>query len=146
MEQTKANTDSMMSLGLFVFTINSAPYDQLQRDTKFLWSKKQAVGVGPTYQYLGLDGDSISLSGSLVPPITGGPEGLQKLRDMAGRGKSWNLVSGTGEDMGTWFIEQVSETGTLFKADGTARKIDFSLSLKLAPNLDDLGKLKDSEA
>ena len=141
MDQTKT---SMMSLGLFVFTINTAMFDQMQRDNKFLWAKKMSVGRGPLYQFVGVDDETISLSGILVPPITGGAEELEKLRAMGKQGKSWNLVSGTGEDLGAWFIENVSESGSLFKADGTARKIDFSMNLKLAPNLDDLGKLQDS--
>jgi phage tail protein len=136
--------NNFMSLGLFVFTVQTAIYDKLQRDTKIMWGKKQAIGVGPTHQFVGLDEDRITLSGSLVPPITGGADQIDKLRAMSLKGKSWNLVDGAGKDLGAWFIDSVSQTGSFFKGNGEARRIEFSLSLKLAPDLKALGNLRDS--
>lgn len=143
--QSASQTGSvMMSLGLFVFTMDTAMYDKFQRKTKFLLGKKQAMGLGPSYQYGGLADDAITLTGVLSPPITGGPEQLEDLRKMGLKGRSWNLVDGSGKDLGAWFIEDIEETGSHHDAKGRARKTEFALSLKLAPDLKALGNLRDS--
>lgn len=139
------STSTMMSLGLFVFKMDTAPFEQYSRDTTMRIAKKQANSLGPVHQNLGLDSDTLELSGYLVPPITGGAEAIEKLRNMQLNGKSWNLVDGAGKDLGAWFIESLKETGTNLKHDGTARKIEFSLSLRLNPDLKALGDLKDSQ-
>lgn len=135
---------NMMSLGLFVFQLSTLPFDKDQRDTKYAWPKRHAASRGPSYQFNGLDEDRYTLTGKLVPPVTGGREQLDKVRTMGAKGNSWNLVSGTGEDKGAWFIERVQETGVILGPDGTPREIDFTIELKLAPDLEALGKLEDS--
>ena len=135
---------NMMSLGLFVFQLKTVPLEQDQRDTRYAWPHHHAASRGPSYQFNGLDEDKLTLSGKLVPPVTGGREQLDKLRAMGAKGKSWNLVSGTGEDKGAWFIERVQETGSILGPDGMPREIQFTIDLKLAPDLKALGKLQES--
>ncbi|SVJ78444.1 putative prophage tail protein [Klebsiella pneumoniae] len=48
---------------------------------------------------------------------------------MADEGRAWPLLDGTGTIYGMYVINNISETGSLFFADGTARKIDFTLTL-----------------
>ena len=43
----------MLSLGLFVFSIKTAPYQQLQRSNSQRWASNNRVGKPPAYQYLG---------------------------------------------------------------------------------------------
>lgn len=47
---------------------------------------------------------------------------------MADTGSAWPMVEGTGRIYGLWVIERVTETRTLFFADGTPRRIEFSSS------------------
>ncbi|MNV93983.1 Phage P2 GpU [compost metagenome] len=49
---------------------------------------------------------------------------------MADTGKSWPLIEGTGRILGTWVIESINETRTLFFRDGAARRIEFTIALK----------------
>ncbi|MGX2009432.1 phage tail protein, partial [Enterobacter asburiae] len=47
----------------------------------------------------------------------------------ADQGRAWPLLDGTGTIYGMYVINNISETGSMFFADGTARKIDFTLTL-----------------
>lgn len=119
----------MMALGLFVFGLDTAPYQQLQRQTSWRHPSSSRVGLRPARQYVGPGDDTITLSGTLYPEITGGKVTLSMLRYMAETGKAWPLIEGTGFFYGLYVIEDLSETGSVFFADGAARKIDFSVKL-----------------
>jgi len=119
----------MMALGLFVFGLDTAPYQQLQRQTSWRHPSSSRVGLRPARQYVGPGDDAITLSGTLYPEITGGKVTLSMLRYMAETGKAWPLIEGTGFFYGLYVIEDLSETGSVFFADGAARKIDFSVKL-----------------
>ncbi len=119
----------MMALGLFVFGLDTAPYQQLQRQTSWRHPSSSRVGQRPARQYIGPGDDTVTLSGTLYPEITGGKVTLSMLRFMAETGKAWPLIEGTGDFYGFFVIEDLSETSSIFFADGAARKIDFSLKL-----------------
>lgn len=119
----------MMALGLFVFGIKTVPYQQLQREREWRHPSNSRIGRRPARQFLGPGDDTITLSGTLYPEITGGRVSLALLAHMADTGKAWPLIEGTGVFYGLYTIESLSETGTTFFPDGAARKIDFSLKL-----------------
>ena len=120
----------MLVLGLFVFSVESAPYQQLKRTTKQRWVSNSRIGSRPAYQYLGQEEETITLTGTLYPEITGGQQDLTMLNTMAASGKPFALLNGDGDALGLWFIEQVEATHSHFLAHGAARKIAFSLTLK----------------
>ncbi len=66
----------------------------------------------------------------LLPEITGGRLSLLMLAKMAESGKAWSLIEGTGTIYGMYVIESLSETRTLFFFNGSARRIEFTLTLK----------------
>ena len=88
---------------------------------------------------------------SMSPRQASGPDGgqsedrapvtLRTLRRMAADGKAWGLVTGAGEDLGAWIIETVTEDQSHIAGDGTPRRIDFTVTLKYAPDLERLGRL-----
>ena len=122
----------LASLGLFVFETTSAAFDEVSRKSGYRFGTGNAVGVRPHMQYIGQDNDDISLSGTLYPEITSGIVSLDELRDMAATGKTYALMNGNGYYYGMCYITDISETQSHLLDDGTARKIDCSLSLKLA--------------
>lgn len=122
----------LASLGLFVFETTSAAFDELSRKSGYRFGTGNAVGTRPHMQYLGQDNDDISLSGTLYPEITSGIVSLDELRDMAATGKTYALMNGNGYYYGMCYITDISETQSHMLSDGTARKIDFSVALKLA--------------
>lgn len=135
---------TMMALGLYVFSLHTVPYQQLQRATNWRHPSTSRVGRRPARQFVGQGDDTITLSGVLYPEITGGKISLAALQAMADDGKAWPLIEGTGVMYGLFVIEEISQTHTFFFPDGAARKIEFSLKLTRTdsdPNL--LGQVTD---
>jgi len=119
----------MMALGPFVFSLSTLAYQQLQRQMAWRHASSERIGARAAYQYLGTGEETIELSGVIHHEITGGPVNLDHVRELAETGQPWPLVTGTGEVLGSFVITAVSDTHTLFERDGSARKIEFSLSL-----------------
>lgn len=119
----------MMALGMFVFSLETLAYQELQRQTDWRHPSSPRVGAQPARQYAGRGEDAITLPGVLLPELAGTPLSLDTLRLMADTGRAWPLVEGTGRILGLWVIEQLQETRTLFFRDGAARRIEFSLQL-----------------
>ncbi len=120
----------LMIYGLFVFSVHSAPFNQMGRDTNYDWASNSRVGDSPAYQFIGKGEETITLDGVLMPEFSGGPLSLDLLRMLADSGEAWLLMSGAGKIYGYYFVESLSETSSHFLADGTAQKIDFTLTLK----------------
>jgi phage protein U len=120
----------MLSLGMFVFSLSTLAYQELQRQTNWRHASNSRVGAAPALQFVGRGDDTITLPGILLPELAGSILSLDALRLMANTGKAWPMVEGTGRIYGLWVIESLSETKTLFFRDGTPRRIEFTLTLK----------------
>ncbi len=120
----------MLCLGLFVFQLDTLSYQELQRRSSWKHASQQLVGARNASQYLGPGDDVITLQGLLVPEFIGEPASLDMLRSMADEGAAWVLVEGTGVIYGAFVITEMNETRTLFHADGSARRIEFTLTLQ----------------
>lgn len=120
----------MMTLGFFVFERRTIPYQQQQHDIVWRHPSQQRIGARPSSQFLGVGDETMVLSGTLVPELTGGDLSLEILRKMADSGKAFPLIEGTGTVYGFFVIEKISRSKSEFFSDGAARKIDFSMDLK----------------
>ncbi|MCP1605735.1 phage tail protein [Pseudomonas citronellolis] len=120
----------MLALGMFVFSLHTAAYQEMQRQTDWRHPSTNRVGAQPARQFLGRGEDAITLPGVLLPELAGTVLSLDALRTMADTGKAWALVEGSGRVLGLWVIEKITETRTLFFPDGAARRIEFSIELK----------------
>ena len=120
----------MMTLGWFVFMRSTlAPLSQ-QDERAWRHPGNNRIGARPAYQFLGPDDETTTLSGVLLPEVTGGPVSLDLLNSMADSGQSFPLIQGDGVMRGSFVIEGISTTRSEFFADGTARKIEFTIKLK----------------
>ena len=119
----------MLTLGFFVFQLQTVPYQSLQRSVDYRWPSNSRIGQRPTVQFLGVSEEKITLSGVLMPEITGGRLSLLALNVMADEGKAWPLLEGSGTIYGMFVVNSISETRTEFFSDGSARKIEFTLTL-----------------
>lgn len=119
----------MLALGLFVFMRQTLPYQNFQRSCEYQWPANTRVGQRDALQFLGPGEEKVTLSGVLYPELTGGKLSMAALKLMASEGKSWPLLDGSGVIYGMYIINSVNETGSLFFADGTPRKIEFTLTL-----------------
>lgn len=120
----------MMALGLFVFSVSTVAYQQLQRSTSWRHATQSRIGERPASQFLGEGDDTLSLSGTLMPEFTGGRFYMSFLRRMAGSGQAFPMVEGTGTLYGFWVIESIEETSSMFMRDGKEQQIDFTLKLR----------------
>lgn len=119
----------MMVLGLFVFGLHTAAYQQFQRQVQWRHPANNRIGARPARQFTGRGDETITLSGVLYPEITGGRITLAALEAMADEGAAWPLIEGTGLYHGLFVIESLSTTAAEFFPDGAPRKIEFSISL-----------------
>lgn len=120
---------ALMAWGMFVFTMDTLPYQQLQHQLKWRHTATARVGQRPSRQYLGPDDETISLSGVLLPELTGGRLSLSMVREMGDMGQAWPLIEGTGAFLGLFVLEDFSVTRSVFFDDGAARRYEFTLSL-----------------
>ena len=125
----------MMALGMFVFSINTTSFDNLKRSVKWRHAASARVGARAAHQFLGVEEESITLSGTTYPAIaTLGRVSLEALEAMANTGKRYQLIGGDFKIYGEYVILSLDTTRTAFFPDGTPRKIEFSLSLRRVDN------------
>lgn len=120
----------MMALGTFVFDLPTLAYQQLQRQMAWRYGSSERVGARAAHQYLGPGEETIELSGLVAPQLTGSTDSIDQVRAMANTGEPYPLIEGSGVVFGAYVITGVNVTHTLFEQDGTAKRIEFSLSLK----------------
>lgn len=121
----------MMALGLFVFSLRTTSYQELQRVTNWRHPSNSRVGAAPAYQFTGKGEDTITLKGVIYHEITQSRVTLDQIRKMADTGKAYTLIEGTGKIYGLVIIESLDETKTYFFKDGAARKTEFTITLKV---------------
>lgn len=119
-----------MALGAFRFSLDTAAYQQLQRDTNYSWQEHQRAGAPPLMQFTGGGTDTITLQGTILPGFRGGTGQVSQLRLQAEIGLPLPLISGQGNFFGLWCIANVSEIQEIFWSDGAPRKQQFSVTLK----------------
>ena len=122
-------TEPLMTLGGYVFSTDSAAYDELRRDAEYRWPEQERIGRSPARQWLGPGRETIELSGAIYPESRRAEAELDALRAEAGTGEPLRLTLGTGEILGLWTIERISSTGSFFLPGGAPRKAEFRVRL-----------------
>ena len=121
----------MMSLDQFVFSLATVPYKELQRQRNWKHRTSSRVGARDSSQFTGVGDDSITLNGLLAPDNDiGSADSLDQLAKKGDVGDAYVLVDGTGTVYGAYVIDSLNETQTYHTKEGTARRIEFNLTLK----------------
>lgn len=120
----------MMAYGMFVFGLDTAAYQELQRQTTWRQAGQNRVGARAARQFLGPGEDTITLTGTLLPQFTGGQQNLDMLRTMANQGAAWPLIEGNGSYYGLYVIGSMNERKSHHMRDGSAQQIAFDLVLE----------------
>lgn len=120
---------NMMALGMFVFSLPTLAYQDLQRKSGWRHARGPRIGALDATQFLGRENDTVSLSGTAYAELMAGRASLDQLRDMADQGAAWSLIDGTGRVYGAFVITGIDEGMKEFLPDGTPRKIDFGIEL-----------------
>ncbi|MBU2709313.1 phage tail protein [Zooshikella marina] len=122
-------TSTLLKLGLFTFSIETAAFNQLQRAWSFTWSEQKRLGTIPQLQYTGEGQQTINLSGSVFPGQYGVVDTVEKMAILGRQGKPLLLVAGTGDLLDYWCITSVEQTNSYLDQQGQPRKINFSLAI-----------------
>ncbi|WP_029046568.1 phage tail protein [Cupriavidus sp. amp6] len=119
----------MMALGQFVFSLDTAPYQDFQQQIGWRHPANSRTGRRPARQFLGPDDETITLAGVLAPELTGGDDSIEDLRKLGDSGEAYVLIEGTGRNYGLFVVENLQVTRTYFFQDGKARRIEFTVKL-----------------
>lgn len=119
----------MLSFGSVSFAVTEAAYRTLQRSTRFRVPAHERVGAQVGYQYTGPGQDGITLSGVILPTYRGRLGVLDDLRTLAAEGEARPLTSGTGEALGRWIVDEITEERSHLFRDGAPRKVTYSVKL-----------------
>ena len=122
--------DTMMKLGDFKFSIDTAAYQNMMRSASYNWEAQQRVGNHDALQFTGFGEDAITLKGAIYPHWRAGTGQLQAMREVAAEGKPLILVDGNGFVHGRWVITKVDERASTFVAGGNPLKQQFTLALR----------------
>jgi uncharacterized protein len=124
------NAPVMLMLGGFKFSLNTAVFQEMQRSTAWRWAAQERVGQYDALQFTGPADDTINLPGIVYPDFRGGDRQIESLRQIASGGKPVRLIAASGEILGLWVIDSISETASSFKPDGSPRRQEFNVSLR----------------
>ncbi|MEG3166633.1 phage tail protein [Sphingomonas sp. LB3N6] len=119
----------MMALGMFVFSLPTLAYQEMQRKSAWRHARSGRIGAIDATQFVGRENDTITLSGTAYAELMAGRVSIDELRDMAAKGEAWPLIDGTGRVYGAFVITGIDDGMREFFADGTPRKIDFTVDL-----------------
>lgn len=123
----------MLRLGAYTFSLGTAAYQEFQRTTEFVWAAQERFGKDAALQDTGPGADTITLPGVVFPEFRGGTGQLDALRALAAKRKPQTLIDGRGRVLGDWVITSVEERGTIFAEAGVARRQEFNIKLRRAP-------------
>ncbi len=127
----------LMTLGLFVFSMDTALYDALTRSREWRHATADRFGARAASQFVGPGADNISLSGRIVPEIAGSYSAIETLAAMAAEGDSYPLIDGLGRILGHYRIVRLDEDHAVIMAGGIPRNIAFRLELERSDDAGD---------
>lgn len=122
----------LAALGMFVFETDSALFDELARRRGWRHARTDRFGARAASQFLGQGEDQVTLTGRLVPGLAGAYSALQRIVAMGDTGEAYPLADGSGNILGRFTIEEVSEGHKGLIDTGQARLIDFTIVLMRA--------------
>lgn len=122
----------MCKLGSFMFGIDTAAFQELERRSSYRWQGVDRIGRKPAMQNIGRGNDTITMSGTIYPHYRGGLRQIEDLRRQAAAGNPLSLIYAfetVGQYCGLWCVESIEDTRTVFFDDGRPKRIDFRLTL-----------------
>jgi phage protein U len=123
----------LAKLGDFIFEPKGVSFQKFDRETSFNWAELKRIGAEPLRQFLGTNGEKITISGTMYPHYRGNLSQISDLRTMGRDGVPYRLIaadSESGQNLGLWIILSVKDNRTLFTDDGRPLKVEFTLELE----------------
>ena len=123
-------TETMMALGDFRFSMDTAAYNKLTRTHSYNWPSQSRAGRKPAAQFTGPGEEAISMAGIVYPHFRGGLGQVEAMNMEAAKGEPLQLVDGNGRFWGVYAITKIKEGHEFIDGSGTPYKQTFSLDLK----------------
>lgn len=120
----------LMSLGLFVFGMDTLPYQSMRRQVEWRHGTSERHMARPASQYLGRGAETVTIGGLIVPEIAGRYSCFDRLEEMADSGDDYALMDGTGDVLGHFRILRMDRDYLGIMAGGLPRQVAFSLDLE----------------
>lgn len=124
------STNVMMKLGAYNFSLNTAAYQRLRRESRYGWQRQARLGRTPALQKAVGATHTMHLEGVIYPHYRGGLRQIDAMRAEADKDDPLELVDGLGFVHGRWVILSISETRSEFFADGAPKSKEFALGLE----------------
>lgn len=123
---------NLMTLGLFVFGMDTVPYQSLKHSMEWNHATSERFQARPAAQFLGAGVEIVTISGLLVPEVAGRYSSIDRLREMADTGEDHSLVDGSGRVYGFFRIVRIDTEHVNVMAGGIPRQMDFAIELERA--------------
>lgn len=124
----------LAALGLFVFDMRTAPLTDRNRSTDWRHHRPDVIGNRAPSTYVGPGADVMTLQGVIAHDIAGTELSMDVLRKMGDTGEPYILVYGTGQVVGMFEIDSITETASAFFPNGKPRRIEFTITLTRVSN------------
>lgn len=121
---------NLMTLGMFIFGMDTIPYQDLQRRMSWRHEDSDRFGQRPAGQFAGPGEDGITIAGLVVPEVAGSYGAIERLVEMADTGDNWPLVDGMGRVLGHYRIDSIDLGHVGIMAGGLPRGQNFTMELR----------------
>lgn len=120
----------MMSLGLFLFTLPTIVYQQLEHRRDVRFAQNPRLGRPDAWQFVGPGEEAILLTGVTAYRVTNASASSAILNRMMQTGKPWPLIDGLGNMFGEYVILNFDRKSSVYRKFGQAQKMEWSLELQ----------------
>ncbi|WP_237438462.1 phage tail protein [Alteraurantiacibacter buctensis] len=120
----------LMTLGMFVFGMDTLPYQSLLRSSEWRHGGQERHMAREANQFLGPGPEAVTITGLLVPEVAGDFGSFETLRAMADTGDDHPLMDGIGRVLGDFVILRLEEEHRQILAGGLPRQAGFTIELK----------------
>jgi phage protein U len=119
----------IIALGRLKFLTSTAAFKELARVSEYRWADQPRIANDPVLQFTGYGVETLTLPLECLPGSAGDAASLAELRQMAEAAQPLTLVDSKCTFHGQWVIKGINEKQSAFRPDGSARKIEFEVSL-----------------
>ena len=120
----------ILSLGQFVFSVDTLTFNELQRSRSWSFASNDIAQGRPQYQFTGTGEEMISIPFLIYQEHGfGNRQSVDDLAEMADTGAGYVLIDGSGYIYGVFAIDSIDDNRSFLTINGVPRKVDGTLKL-----------------
>lgn len=114
---------------VYLFSQDTAAYQTRNEEASYRWAKQDRLNNAPNYQFIGVDEETINLTGVIYPFFKGGLHQITDMKKAAAKGEILIFTEGDGTTHGKCLIASITNEQSFFNVNASPKKITFSMSL-----------------